>query len=178
MRVLVMVGGISKNSINKQLFKNVKELADDKFEFDVVDIAAIPCYSQDIEDEPTTMAADMKARIEACDGVLFVTPEYNRSIPGVLKNAIDWGSRPYGANSWAGKPAAIIGASIGTMGTFAAQNHLRQILTELSVCVMPTPRFYYVDEMKEGKLGGDSAERLKKLLGAFAVWIEKISGRP
>lgn len=173
MKVLVLIGGISKGSINKQLFRNVKELAGDKFEFDVLDIAALPYYSQDIEDDLPQVVKDMKARVETCDGLLFVTPEYNRSIPGVLKNALDWGSRPFGSNSWDGKPAAVLGASPGPIGTFGAQNHLREVLTQLSICAMPAPQFYYSDDMQDGKVSTKTAKRLQKILKSFELWIER-----
>lgn len=174
-KVLVLIGGISKDSVNKQLFSNVKELAGDEFEFDVLDIVELPCYSQDFEDDMPQVVKNMKARAEACDGLLFITPEYNRSIPGVLKNAIDLGSRPSGYNCWAGKPAAIIGAAVGTAGTYGAQSHLRDILTELSVCLMPTPHFYYtfVGDMQDGRVSAKTAGRLQKLLENFALWIGK-----
>lgn len=173
MKVLVLIGGISKDSINKQLFRNVKELAGDRFEFDVVDIAEFPHYSQEFDDDMPQMVKSMKARAEACDGLLIVTPEYNRGIPGVLKNAIDWGSRPYGYNCWRGKPTAIIGAGAGAIGTFGAQSQLRGVLTELAVCLMPSPHFYYTNDMQEGKVSAKAAERLQKVLEAFALWIGK-----
>lgn len=173
MKILILIGGISKGSINKQLFNNFKELAGGKFEFDVVDITALPYYSQDYDENLPSVVQDMKTRVKTCDGVLFVTPEYNRSIPGVLKNAIDWGSRPYGANCWDGKPTAIIGATISAVGTFGAQNHLRQILTEVSVPVMVTPRLYYTYDMQDGKVSVKTADHLKKFINAFALWVEK-----
>lgn len=175
LKILVLVGGIGSYSINKKLFGNVKELTSDKFEFDEVDIASLPYYSQDLEAEGLPVIADLKKRIEACDGVLFVTPEYNRNIPGVLKNAIDWGSRPYENNSWKGKTAAIIGATIGTMGTYAAQNHLRETLVELAVRAMPAPRLYYTasGDMNDGKVSEQTAERIKKMFSEFAAWVQK-----
>lgn len=176
MKILVLVGGISKDSINKQLFNNVRELSGGAWEFDEVDIASFPHFSQDIEENPPRAVAELKAGVKSCDGLLFVTPEYNRSIPGVLKNALDWGSRPYGSNCWGGKPAAIIGAAISPVGTFGAQSHLRQILTELSVPVMPSPSFYYnaAADLTGGRVSQKMAERLKKMLAAFAEWIEKL----
>lgn len=174
MKVLVLIGGISKNSLNKRLFNNVRELAGDKLEFDVVDITALPYYSQDLDENMPPAATDLKARVKACDGLLFVTPEYNRGVPGVLKNAVDWCSRPIGSNSWEGKPAAIIGGSPSPMGTFGAQNQLRQVLTELSVNVMSAPRFYYTDDMKEGKVSDKAAQRLQAIIDAFIAWIAKL----
>lgn len=174
MKILVLIGGISKGSINKQLFNNFKELAGGKLEFDIVDIAAFPHYSQDYDENLPQIVRNMKIRANACDGLLFVTPEYNRGIPGVLKNAIDWGSRPHGSNCWGGKPAAIIGAAAGPIGTFGAQNQLRQVLSELSVPVMPAPCFYYNSDIQNGKVGAEASKRLKKVIDAFIVWIEKL----
>lgn len=176
LKILVLVGGISGGSINKQLFGEVKRLTGDKFEFDEPDISAIPYYSQDLEANLPPQVRDLKARIEACDGALFVTPEYNRSIPGVLKNAIDWGSRPYGSNSWKGKPAAMMGATPGNIGTFGAQSHLRQILSEITVCVMPVPYFYLSGAESGAQADEKTAERIKKVMDAFAAWIQKING--
>lgn len=174
LKILVLVGGISGGSINRQLFSEVKRLTADKFEFDVPDISAIPYYSQDLEADLPPAVKDLKARIEACDGALLVTPEYNRSVPGVLKNAIDWGSRPYGANSWKGKPAAMMGATPGNVGTFGAQAHLRQILSEIAVNVMSAPYFYY-SGAQGGQADEKTDERIKKMMDAFAVWIQKIN---
>lgn len=176
LKILVLVGGISSGSINKQLFNEVRRLTADKFEFDEADIAAIPYYSQDLEANLPTPVSDLKTRIAACDGILFVTPEYNRGIPGVLKNAIDWASRPYGSNSWKGKPAAMLGASPGAIGTFGAQSQLRQILSEIAICVMPVPHFYYAVGEGGGQVDEKTAERIKKVMGAFAAWIQKING--
>lgn len=176
LKILVLVGGISSGSINKQLFNEVRRLTADKFEFDEADIAAVPYYSQDLETSLPAPVIDLKARIAASDGILFVTPEYNRSIPGVLKNAIDWASRPYGSNSWKGKPAAVLGATPGTIGTFGAQSHLRQILSEIAVCVMPVPYFYYTAGEGGGQVDEKTAERIKKMMDAFAAWIQKING--
>lgn len=175
LKILVLVGGISGGSINKQLFGEVKRLTADKFEFDELDISAIPYYSQDLEADLPPAVRDLKTRIEACDGVLFVTPEYNRSIPGVLKNAIDWGSRPYGSNSWKGKPAAMMGTTPGAIGTFGAQCHLRQILSEIAVCVMPVPHFYHSAGEGGGRADEKTAERIKKVMDALAAWVQKIS---
>ena len=175
-KILVMVGGLCRDSLNRQLFGNVRKLYGDKFEFDEVDIAAIPYYSQDLEKNLPAAVKDLKERIAACDGVLFVTPEYNRSFPGVLKNAVDWGSRPYGNNSWTGKPAAIIGATPGNICTFGAQNHLRQVLTGVSIRTMDAPQFYYssTGDMEDGKLSENSTAYLKEFMGAFEDWMAKL----
>lgn len=174
--IFVLVGGISKNSLNQQLFEFVKEYAGGEMAFDQADIAALPYFSQDIENDPPAVVKDFQARAAKSDAVLVITPEYNRSFPGVLKNAIDWGSRPPGTNVWAGKPAAIMGATPGAMGTFGAQNELRQVLSFLGLAVMPAPQFYFTStgNVVDGKLTEKSAEFLKKFLNAFEAWIDKL----
>jgi len=120
---------------------------------------------------------DLKSKIEGAHAILLITPEYNRSFPGVLKNAIDWGSRPYGNNSWDRKPVGVLGASPGNIGSFGAQNHLRQVLTYLNVDAMPTPEMYLKASQafdENGKLKSDGLkELLQKYLVAFEKWIGK-----
>src|SRR4051812_44389590 len=114
-KILCFVGGISKDSLNKKLFHEMKNLAPKNFELESFDIASLPFFSQDLESDIPEAVKKLKKKIEDCDAVLFVTPEYNRSFPAVLKNALDWGSRPYGKNSWNFKPCAVIGASVGNI---------------------------------------------------------------
>ncbi|KYG70285.1 hypothetical protein AZI85_14170 [Bdellovibrio bacteriovorus] len=142
-KVLTLVGGISKDSLNKKLFKAVKEMAPADIQIETFDIATLPFFSQDLENDPPEVAKQFKNKIKEADAALFITPEYNRSFPGVLKNAIDWGSRPYGQNLWEKKPAAVMGASIGNIGTFGAQHHLRQVLAYLNMPTMGQPEFYF-----------------------------------
>lgn len=174
-KILVIVGGISSGSINKQLSEEVKGLTSDKFEFDEIEIAAIPYYSQDDEENMPSVVKSFKAQIKACDGVLLITPEYNRSIPGVLKNAVDWGSRPYGSNSWMGKPAVIMGSTPGSSGTICAQNHLHQILAEIGVCIMPVPHFYHSASGPAWQIDDRTKQHIVKIMDAFAIWMEKIN---
>ena len=171
--VFVLIGGISEGSINKKLFGFVREAAGDAMTFDVYPVADLPFFSQDIENDPPAVVRDYKARIAAADAALFVTPEYNRSFPGVLKNAIDWGTRPPGTNLWSGKPAAIMGTSPGAIGTFGAQNALRQVLSFLDLRIMSQPEFYFTfpRELPDGKLPEKSAAFVKKFVDAFATWI-------
>jgi chromate reductase len=165
-RILVIIGGISKNSINKKLFELIKPLAPKDFEFDSYDISLLPFYSQDIEANLPDIVIEFKKKVSPSDGVIFITPEYNRSIPGVLKNAVDWCSRPYGAGLWNKKPSAVLGASMGPMGTFAAQADLKKILSFLGSFVMYQPEVYlnfaaYVDSK------GELLDSTKKLYGKF-----------
>jgi chromate reductase len=171
-RILVIIGGISKDSINKKLFELIKPLAPKDFEFDIYDISLLPFYSQDIESDFSESVLKFKEKIVACEGVLFITPEYNRSIPGVLKNAIDWCSRPYGAGLWNKKPSAVLGASMSTIGTFSAQADLRKILSSLGSLVMYQPEVYmnfsaYVDAK------GEFFESTKKLYENFLRSFEE-----
>lgn len=142
-RVFTLIGGISRDSLNKRFYNAIEELCPEGFEFETFDISKLPFFSQDLENDPPDIVTEFKDKIREADGILFITPEYNRSLPGVLKNAIDWGSRPYGMNLWDKKTAAIIGASPGNIGTFGAQHHLRQILAYLNMHVLAQPEFYF-----------------------------------
>jgi chromate reductase len=127
-RIAVIVGSTRRDSINRQLAKALAKLGEDRLDFTFVEIADLPLYNQDLENDLPASVTRMKAQLEAADGVLIVTPEHNRSIPAALKNAIDWGTRPWGKSSWPGKVAAVIGTSPGAIGTAVAQSHLRNVL--------------------------------------------------
>jgi chromate reductase len=135
-KLAIVVGSNRRDSINRKLAQAIAGLAGGRVTPSFVQIDDLPMYGQDGENPLPASVARFKAEIEQADGVLFVTPEHNRSIPAVLKNAIDWGARPYGKNSWAGKPAAITGTSPGAIGTAVAQQHLRQVLGVLGALVM------------------------------------------
>src|SRR5262249_53019551 len=135
-KVAVIVGSNRRESVNRRLAHALTRLDADKLAFSFVQIDDLPLYNQDLEAELPKSVARFKSEIAAADGLLFVTPEHNRSIPAVLKNAIDWGARPYGQNSWSGKPGAITGTSPGAIGAAIAQQHLRQVLGNLGVLVM------------------------------------------
>jgi chromate reductase len=176
MKILVIVGGLAKNSINKKLFELIKPLAPKDFEFDSYDISLLPFYSQDIESNPPDVVGEFKNKVSACDGVIFITPEYNRSIPGVLKNAVDWCSRPYGAGHWNKKPSAVLGASMGPIGAFAAQTDLKKLLSFLGSFVMYQPEIYlnfaaYVDS--KGKFLESTKNLYEKFLNSFEEHIFK-----
>jgi chromate reductase, NAD(P)H dehydrogenase (quinone) len=173
--VLVMVGGIGRDSLNKKLFKAVKELAPKSIQFDTFDLSKVPFFSQDLEIDPPDNVLSFKEKIREADAVLFITPEYNRSIPGVLKNAIDWGSRPFGQNLWDSRPAAVMGASPGKTGTFGAQHHLRQVLVYLNMRTMAQPECYFQDTHSFDEKGNlqdkKSRDFLTKFLASFEAWI-------
>jgi chromate reductase, NAD(P)H dehydrogenase (quinone) len=135
-KIAILVGSNRRESINRKLAQALAKLGGEQLAFHFVAIDDLPLYNQDLEAELPESVIRFKAEIAAADGLLFVTPEHNRSIPALLKNAIDWGARPYGQNSWSGKPAAITGTSPGAIGAAIAQMHLRQVLGVLGVLVM------------------------------------------
>jgi chromate reductase len=137
--ILGIAGSLRKASFNRALLRAAVELAPPDVTIHTFDLSGIPPYNGDIELDPPAPVVDLKARIRAADAILFATPEYNFSIPGVLKNAIDWASRPYGDNAWDGKPVAIMGASIGYLGTARCQYHLRQSFLNLNVIAVTRP---------------------------------------
>ena len=178
-RILTLIGGISKDSINKKLFEAFRARVGNQGIFVVFDIAKLPFFSQDLEKDPPDYVSFFKDEIREADAILFVTPEYNHSIPGVLKNAIDWGSRPYPDNLWEKMPAGIIGASAGNIGTYGAQMHLRQILNYLDMQVMNQPEFYLNGARSisaDGKLDEKTLGFVDKFWNGFKVWIDLHKG--
>jgi NAD(P)H-dependent FMN reductase len=177
--ILALVGGISRDSLNKKLYNAVKERAPGNINLFTFDISKIPFFSQDIENDPPDNIIEFKDLIREADAVLFITPEYNRSFPGVLKNAIDWGSRPYGQNLWDKKPAGVMGATISSVGTFGAQHHLRQVLAYLNLSVMGQPEFYFTSKKSFDEYGNLTDEKTKQFIEnywkAFNEWISQFS---
>lgn len=175
-KIAVLVGSLREDSINKKLAKNLEKLAPEGVEFDYVDLN-LPLFNQDLEGSFPAEAQAAKDTVEAADGVLFVTPEYNRSIPGVLKNAIDWISRPWGHNSLNGKPTGIVGASGGPVGTAVAQSDLRHIGGYLNVRLMGQPELYFGFATERFDENGDvieeSREFVQSYINAFATWVEQ-----
>jgi chromate reductase len=138
-RILGICGSLRRQSYNTAVLRTARKLAPQGVIIETFELDGIPPFNQDEETKPPTTVLELKRRVREADGILFVTPEYNYSVPGVLKNAIDWASRPYGDNVWEGKPAAIMGASIGAIGTARAQYHLRQIFVFLNVFPVNQP---------------------------------------
>ena len=141
-KIAIIVGSLRRDSFNRKFAEALTRLAPPDVEFTWPDIASLPLYNQDDDAAPPRSAVALKAAIRAVDGVIFVTPEYNRSIPGVLKNALDHASRPYGDSAWAGKPAGVIGVSPGALGTALAQQHLRSVLAYLDMPTLGQPEAY------------------------------------
>ena len=175
--IAVLVGSLRKESYNLKVAKTLIEMAPQSLSLELVQIGDLPLYNQDIDgDTPPQQYKTFRERIRMCDGVLFVTPEYNRSVPGVLKNAIDVGSRPYGKNSWEGKPGAVVSVSPGAAGGFGANHHLRQSLVFVNVPAMPQPEVYIGSVTKlfneKGDLVNDSTRKfLQDFLAAFENWV-------
>ncbi|HEY0199926.1 MAG TPA: NAD(P)H-dependent oxidoreductase [Rhodanobacter sp.] len=168
-KVAVLVGSLRKDSINKRLARAVERLAPDDFSFEHVRIDNLPLYNQDFDGDYPAECRRLKQQIEAANAVLFVTPEYNRSVPGVLKNAVDIASRPWGTNSFARKPAAVIGASIGATGSALAQQHLRNVLTFVDVAMLAQPEVFiqFKDDSLIDAEGNISNEGTQKFLQGF-----------
>jgi chromate reductase, NAD(P)H dehydrogenase (quinone) len=176
--VAILIGSLRKESLNRKMAKALIELAPASLRPEIVEIGQLPHYNQD-EDEPGRLPApwaSFRQRIKAAHAVIFVTPEYNRSVPGVLKNAIDVGSRPYGQSSWDRKPAGILGVSPGALGAFGANHHLRQSLVFLNMPAMQQPEAYIGGAAQmfdpSGKLANDATRTLlQKFMDAFAAWV-------
>lgn len=173
-RVGVIVGSLSRDSINRRLAEALIRLAPPEFEFHDVSYADLPLYNRDYDADYPRVALDFKAHVAASDALLFVTPEYNRSLPGPLKNAIDWGSRPWGQNVWADMPTAVIGASIGAIGTAVGQQSLRSTLSFLNARQMTSPEAYiqYTPGLVDDE-GEVTVESTREFLRAFmATFLE------
>lgn len=173
LRILGIAGSLRRESYNRALLRAAQRLAPEGTALDSFDLEGIPLFNQDHEHALPERVAAFKADIRAADAILFVTPEYNYSLPGVLKNAIDWASRPSGDSAWRGKPAAILGASPGTLGTARAQYHLRQILVTLNMPTLNQPEVMVGSaadkfDAQGGLTDADTRERVGQLLRALA----------
>lgn len=179
-KIAVLVGSLRKESFNLKTAKALIELAPESLSLEIVNLADLPMFNQDLEPTPPKEWVTFREQIIAADGLLFVTPEYNRSVPAVLKNAIDVGSRPYGQNTWNGKPGAVVSVSIGNISGFGANHHLRQSLTFVNVHTMAQPEAYIGGATAlfddNGKLTNDSTKDfLKRFMGSFVKWVHTIA---
>jgi chromate reductase len=178
--VAVIVGSLRKDSYNRKMAHALAGLAPADLKLEIVEIGQLPLYNQD-DDVPGQVPPAWQAfrdRLKAADAVLFVTPEYNRSVPGVLKNAIDVGSRPYGQSAWDGKPGAVISVSPGAVGGFGANHHLRQMMVFLNVPMLQQPEAYVggagnLFDDKDTVTNAGTREFLGKFMQTFATWIER-----
>jgi chromate reductase len=166
MRIAIIVGSLRRGSLNKMLAGELARLGGDRASFEFLDID-LPLYNQDLEADFPAAVRELKEKIQAADGVLIATPEYNRSFPGVLKNAIDWTSRPAGDNPWRNKPVAVVGATPGLIGTALAQAGLRAVLGFLNAKVMMTPELYLAEADKAFDRDGHAAVSEEKYLSEY-----------
>ena len=176
--VAVLVGSLRRDSVNRKLAHALAELAPPALSLDIVEIGRLPLFNGDHEATPPAEWSEFRTRIDAADGVLFVTPEYNRSVPAALKNAIDVGSRPSGRSVWNGKPGGVVTATTGQLGGFGANHHLRQSLMVLNVPTMQQPEAYIGGADKlfdhEGRLVVEATRAfLEKYMNAFAEWVAR-----
>lgn len=179
-KIAIIVGSLRKESINRKVARSICGFASDKLDCGVLEIADLPLFNQDHEMEPNAAVERFRSGVAAADGVLFVTPEYNRGVPGVLKNAIDIGSRPYGQSVWDQKPAAIISASPGAIGGFGANHQLRQACVFLNMPMMQQPEAYLGNVTEDSFDGsgcmveGPLRDLTMRLAKAFADWVDLI----
>ena len=179
LRILGIAGSLRRASYNRAALRAASHLVPEGVTLDMFDLGGIPGFDQDQEQNPPAKVVELKKRIHEADAILFVTPEYNYSIPGVLKNAIDWASRPYGQSAWFGKPAAIMGASIGNTGTARAQYHLRQVFVFLNMFAINQPEVMIGNAAQrfdaEGNLIDEkTADLIRQLLGNLADWTRRL----
>ena len=177
-QIAVILGSLRRDSYNRRLAQALEKLAPQDFQFQYLDIGQLPLYNQDDDKQQAASVVQFKQAISDSQALLFVTPEYNRSIPGVLKNALDHASRPYGKNVWAGKPAGVLGASIGAIGTALAQQHLRNIVAYLDAPTLGQPEVLLkVDDAFFAEDGSVASEGSRKFLqgwmDAYAAWVKK-----
>ena len=182
--VATLIGSLRRESFTRKIANAFTEIAPATLAFETIDIGSLPLYNQDLEDAPERPAEwiSFRERIRSKDALLFATPEYNRSVPGVLKNAIDVGSRPKSQNAWTGKPAAVISVTTGGLGALGANHHLRQSLMAVNVAAMAHPEAYIANAMTllapDGRLVNDSTrDFLRKFGEAFAHWVATLAQR-
>ena len=176
-RIATVVGSLRRESFNRKFAHALARLAPEGFEFEFLEIGDLPLYDQDQDTHQAAPVKRLKQQVRDAHGVLFVTPEYNRSIPGVLKNAIDHASRPYGDSAWAGKPAGVIGVSVGSIGTALAQQHLRNTLAYLDMPTMGQPEAFiqHTDTLYDasGDIGEASRDFVQGWMDRFVAWVNR-----
>jgi chromate reductase len=179
LRILGIAGSLRKESYNRSALRAAQKLVPENSILEIFELADLPLFNQDLEKQPPEKVVELKARIRAADALLFVTPEYNYSIPGVLKNAIDWASRPYGDSAWQGKPAAIMGAATGIIGSARAQYHLRQVFVFLNIFAINQPEVFISNAAQrfdaEGNLTDENTAKLvRQLLQNLVDWTRRL----
>jgi chromate reductase len=179
-RIAVIIGSLRRDSFNRKMANNLIGLAPSSLKLEILEISHLSMYNQDLDEEPPQAWVEFRTRIRSYDGVLFLTPEYNRSVPGALKNAIDIGSRPYGQSAWDGKPGAVMSISIGAIGGFGANHHLRQSMVFLNMPPMQQPEAYIGNGASlfdaQGGIASDSTREFAAgFLNTFSDWVGKHS---
>lgn len=176
-QIAVIVGSLRKESINRQLANAIAKMAPADVVFREIGIGDLPLYNQDADGNEASVVQEFRSAIRAADAVLFITPEYNRSLPGVLKNALDQGSRPYGQSVWDGKPAAVMGMSVGVIGTAAAQQHLRNVLAYLNMPTLGQPEMFLQFKegffKEDGTVGDQSHAYIQQFVDQLVEWIRQ-----
>jgi chromate reductase, NAD(P)H dehydrogenase (quinone) len=179
-KIAVVIGSLRRGSFNRQLANAIQTLAPAEFSFQQLEIGDLPLYNEDDDDDQAAPVKRLKSEITAAHGIIFVTPEYNRSVPGVLKNAIDHASRPHGQSAWKDKPAGVLGTSVGAAGTSMAQQHLRNMLAYLNMPTLGQPEVFL--QVREGMFdehGGVANPNTRKYLqpwvDAYAGWVKRFA---
>ena len=177
-KIAVLVGSLRKDSYNRKIANELIRLSQTNLEMEIVEIGNLPLYNEDLDQNPPQEWTDFRAKVKASEGVLFVSPEYNRTIPGALKNAIDVGSRPYGSSVWQSKPGAVVTASPSSLGAFGANHNIRQAVVFLDVFMMAQPEAYIGNAAEIFKEDGttvvEATEKfLKGFVEAYQKWVEK-----
>lgn len=177
-KIAVIVGSLRKESYNRKIAEEMIRLSEGKLEMKIVEIADLPLYTEDLDQNPPEAWTSFREQIKGADGLLIVSPEYNRTIPGALKNAVDVGSRPYGSSVWPGKPGAVVTSSISSLGGLAANHHIRQAFVFVDVPLMQQPEAYIGNAAEifkeDGKtLVADTEKFLSDFIDAFHQWVEK-----
>jgi len=179
--ILGIPGSLRKASFNRHALVAAQALVPAGTALEIFELEGIPPFNQDQEKQPPARVTELKAKVRAADAILFATPEYNYSIPGVLKNAIDWASRPYGDNAWQGKPVAVMGASVGILGSARAQYHLRQCFVFLNMYPVNQPEVLIASAAQRFNERGEltdetSRELIRKLLAELVAWTKRLKG--
>jgi len=177
-KIAVIVGSLRKESYNRKIAEEMIRLSEGKLEMKIVEIADLPLYTEDLDQNPPEAWTSFREQIKGADGLLIVSPEYNRTIPGALKNAVYVGSRPYGSSVWPGKPGAVVTSSISSLGGLAANHHIRQAFVFVDVPLMQQPEAYIGNAAEifkeDGKtLVADTEKFLSDFIDAFHQWVEK-----
>jgi chromate reductase len=178
-KILGIVGSLRRGSYNRMALRAAQQLVSKDAVLEAFDLDGIPGFNQDEEQHPPAKVAELKAKVRAADAILIVTPEYNYSVPGVLKNAIDWASRPYGDSAWSDKPVALMGASVGAMGTARAQYHLRQSFVFLGMHPLNKPEVMIANAAEKFDANGNlidekTKELIRQLLQALVAWTRRL----